>query len=149
MPASVLVRSLLCAAALTGCAAGDPAGDGPVVFEGPPQEVLASASGQLRVDVRWWPRPTHVGDGAVELAIADAAGAPATGVALSVLLWMPAHGHGTSVQPKVTETAPGIFVAAPLYLYMSGEWELLMSMAMSPSTTGTTDDSATASLTVP
>jgi len=148
---SVLVRALLCAAALTGCAAGDRAGDGPVVFEGPPQEVLASESGQLRVDVRWWPRPTHVGDGAVELAIADTAGAPATGVSLSVLLWMPAHGHGTSVQPTVTETAPGVFVAAPLYLYMSGEWELLMSMSMSTSasTTGTTDDSATASLTVP
>ena len=144
MPASVLVRALLCAAALTGCAAGDPAGDGPVVFQGPPQEVLASASGQLRVDVRWWPQPTHVGDGAVELAIADAAGAPATGVALAVLLWMPAHGHGTSVQPKVTETAPGVFVAAPLYLHMPGEWELLMSM----STAGTVDDQATASLTV-
>jgi hypothetical protein len=145
VPRCVLIRSLLCAAAVTGCAAGDPAGDGPVVFEGPPQEVLASASGQLRVDVRWWPQPTHVGDGAVELAIVDTAGAPATGVSLSVLLWMPAHGHGTSVQPQISETAPGVFVAEPLYLYMSGEWELLMSMA----TTGAGDDSATASLTVP
>ena len=38
---------------------------------------------------------------------------------------MPAHGHGTSVQPEVSETAPGVFVAAPLYLHMPGEWELL------------------------
>ena len=36
-----------------------------------------------------------------------------------------------------------------LYLYMSGEWELLMSMSTPAATTGTTDDSATASLTVP
>jgi hypothetical protein len=145
---SVAVRALLYALALTGCAAGDPGSSGPIAFAGPPQQTLASASGDLRVDVRWWPQPVHVGDGAVELAIAGTDGAPAAGASVSVLLWMPAHGHGASVQPKVTETAPGVFVAAPLYLHMPGEWELLMSMSMPTTTTGTVDDTATASLTV-
>ena len=97
--------------------------------------------------MRWWPQPVHVGDGAVELAIAGADGAPAAGASVSVLLWMPAHGHGTSVQPQVSETAPGVFVAAPLYLHMPGDWQLLMSMSTAP-TAGTVDDQATASLTV-
>jgi hypothetical protein len=137
--------ALLCAAVVltAGCAAGDAGDDGQVVFSGPPQQVLASASGQLHVDVRWWPQPVHVGDGAVELAISGTDGAPAAGVSLSVLLWMPAHGHCTSVQPAVSETAPGVFVAAPLYLHMPGEWELLMSLK------GMRDDTATASLSVP
>jgi hypothetical protein len=144
VPSSRVARSLLFAATfLAGCAGGDPWGDGPVDFSGPPQETLTSVSGQLRVDVRWWPRQPHVGDGAAELAIGDATGAPVSGVSLSVLLWMPAHGHGTSVQPDVVESAPGVFVVAPLYLHMPGEWDLLMSMA------GTVDDTATASLTVP
>ena len=145
---SRLLPSLLCAAALAGCAAGDPGPSGPIAFTGPPQQTLASASGELHVDVRWWPQPVHVGDGAVELAIAGVNGTPAAGVSLSVLLWMPAHGHGTSVQPQVSETAPGVFVAAPLYLHMPGEWELLMSMSTATSMPGTVDDQATASLTV-
>jgi hypothetical protein len=151
VPTAGLIRSLICGAALiAGCAAGDPRGDGPVVFSGPPQQTLASASGQLHVDVRWWPQPVHVGDGAVELAIAGPDGAPAAGASLSVLLWMPAHGHGTSVQPEVFETAPGVFVAEPLYLHMPGEWELLMSMSMPASSMmGAVDDTATASLSVP
>jgi hypothetical protein len=138
-----MLCALLCLA-VAGCAAGDPSGGGPIEFSGPPQQTLATASGELRVDVRWWPQPPHVGDSAVELAVTDAAaGAPAAGMSLSVLLWMPAHGHGASVQPHVEETAPGVYVAAPLYLFMSGEWELLMTMA------GTIDDTATASLSVP
>jgi hypothetical protein len=148
VPSSALLRSLLGALALTGCAAGGPGSSGPIAFTGPPQQTLASASGALHVDVRWWPQPVHVGDGAVELAIAGADGAPAAGASLSVLLWMPAHGHGTSVQPEISETAPGVFVVAPLYLHMPGEWELLMSMSTSTSTAGTVDDQATASLTV-
>jgi YtkA-like len=141
VPVRSTLAALVCAA-VAGCA-GDPSGGGPIEFSGPPHQTLATASGQLRVDVRWWPQPPHVGDGAAELAVTDAAGAPAAGMALSVLLWMPAHGHGASVQPRVEETAPGVYVAAPLYLFMSGEWQLLMTLA------GTIDDTATASLNVP
>ena len=56
---------------------------------------------------------------------------------------MPAHGHGTSVDPIVTETAPGTFVAEPLYLFMPGSWELRMT------TSGSVDDTAKAAFEIP
>ena len=37
---------------------------------------------------------------------------------------MPAHGHGASVEPTVTEISPGTYVATPLDFFMAGEWEL-------------------------
>jgi len=56
---------------------------------------------------------------------------------------MPAHGHGTSVNPTITETAPGTFLAMPLYLYMPGSWELRMTIS------GTVDDTAKAAFEIP
>ena len=56
---------------------------------------------------------------------------------------MPAHGHGTSVDPTVTETVPGVFLATPLYLFMPGSWELRMTMS------GTVDDTAKAAFEIP
>ena len=65
------------------------------------------------------------------------------GLGLEVVPWMPAHGHGTSVSPTITETAPGTFVATPLYLFMPGSWELRIT------TSGTVDDTAKAAFEIP
>jgi len=78
----------------------------------------------MRIDVRWSPAVPAVGVDAGELTVTDATGTPISGLTLSIVPWMPAHGHGTSVKPQIAETAPGVFVATPLYLYMSGHWEL-------------------------
>jgi hypothetical protein len=56
---------------------------------------------------------------------------------------MPAHGHGTSVQPSTTSTGPGVLVAAPVFLFMSGEWQLRMTIS------GTLQDSAVADVQIP
>jgi len=115
----------------------------PLSFATDPDQTVASDSGALTIEVRFAPRPPVAGEDAAQLSFADATGAPASGLDLTVVPWMPAHGHGTSVTPTVTETAPGVFVATPLYLFMPGSWELRMT------TTGSVDDTAKASFEIP
>jgi hypothetical protein len=117
---TVLAAALLAAA---GCGGGTPAAPS-LVFAGPPAMTLTSASGQLALALWWSPVQPSVGYDATQLAVSDAAGAPLSGATLTVVPWMTAHGHGASVQPVVTETAPGVYVATPLDFYMSGGWEL-------------------------
>lgn len=115
----------------------------PMSFAADPDQTLVSDSGALRIEVRFSPRPPTVGTDAVQLSFRDANGSDAPGLELTVVPWMPAHGHGTSVDPTVTETAPGTFVATPLYLFMPGSWELRMT------TRGSVDDTAKAAFEIP
>ncbi len=135
-----------CLAAMTANVACDggavPSGP-PPSFAADPSQTLTSDSGALRVAVRFAPDPPAVGSNAVELTFTDANGAGRSGLGLSVVPWMPAHGHGTSVDPMVTETTPGTFVAAPVYLFMPGSWELRIT------TSGTVDDTAKAAFEIP
>jgi hypothetical protein len=96
----------------------------PASFSGDFFQSVQSASGMMRIGVRWSPTVPAVGVDAGEITVTDATGTPISGLTLSIVPWMPAHGHGTSVKPDIAEMAPGVFVATPLYLYMSGHWEL-------------------------
>jgi hypothetical protein len=107
------------------------------VFEGTPSQVVTTDSGQLRVAVRYWPQPQVVGLNAVELAMTDSAGQPVDGLTIDVFPWMPAHGHGASVQPTITSDRAGVFVASPLQLFMPGAWELRLTIGGAVSDTGT------------
>jgi hypothetical protein len=62
---------------------------------------------------------------------------------------MPAHGHGASVGPQVSEISPGVYVATPLDFFMAGHWELLTSVAGGGDGGGTIDDSAQPTVDVP
>jgi len=115
----------------------------PPSFAADPDQLLASDSGALMIAVRFAPRPPTVGSNAVELSFTDPGGATMSGLGLEVVPWMPAHGHGTSVSPTITETAPGTFVATPLYLFMPGSWELRITIS------GTIDDTAKAAFEIP
>jgi len=115
----------------------------PLVFGGEPAETVTTAGGQANVAIRWSWSPPVVGYDAGELTITDGTGAPVTGVTLAVVPWMPAHGHGASVAPSVSETSPGVYVAAPLDFYMSGTWQLLTTI------TGAIDDTAQPSVDIP
>ena len=125
------------------CGGGAVPSGPPPSFTAAPNQTLTSASGALRVAVRFAPDPPAVGSNAVELTFTDANGAEKEGLGLSVVPWMPAHGHGTSVDPMVTETTPGTFVATPVYLFMPGSWELRIT------TSGTVDDTAKAAFEIP
>jgi hypothetical protein len=60
--------------------------------------------------------------GASGVAVGGDAGDPAR-VDLGIDLFMPDHGHGTSVEPTVTFEA-GRYTLAPLYLFMPGVWRV-------------------------
>lgn len=116
-------------------------------FGDAPAQSTTSRSGALRIDVRWSPTVPVVGLDAAQLVLtyppgSAMAGAPADGIELSVVPWMPAHGHGSSVVPEVESTSPGVFVASPISIFMTGGWELRLTM------TGAVADTATASFDV-
>src|ERR1700749_1022172 len=107
-----------------GCSGQTAPSDPTLDFSGQPALTAASASGALNLAV-WWPPPhPTVGYDATQLAITDSTGAPVSGLTLTIVPWMPAHGHGASVEPTVTESAPGTYVATPLDFFMSGTWQL-------------------------
>jgi hypothetical protein len=58
-------------------------------------------------------------------------------------LWMPAMGHGSSVEPVVSPKGKGTYVLDNVYLYMPGHWELRTSFS------GTVTDRATPTFDVP
>ena len=112
-----------------GCNGQSAPSDPTLDFAGQPALTVASASGALNVAVWWSPPHPTVGYDATQLAITDSTGAPVSGLRLTIVPWMPAHGHGASVEPAVTETGPGLYVATPLDFFMSGTWQLRTTIA--------------------
>ena len=147
---AVVTASLLGALLLIGCGGSQaPLQIAPLTFSGPAAETVSSADGAVTIAVRWSWSPPVVGYDAGELTLTDASGAPMSGCTLSVIPWMPAHGHGASVAPTVNETSPGVYVAAPLDFYMSGTWQLLTSITGPPVATAAFHDSAQPSVDIP
>ncbi len=129
---------------LLGACGATPSGQGPEPsFGGTPFQTVTSSKGLLRVDVRWSPAVPVRGEDSAQLVFTDELGNGIDGLSVAVVPWMPAHGHGTSVQPIAASTDPGVVVATPIYLYMSGEWQLRMTM------TGPLDDTAIATVQIP
>ena len=116
---------------------------------GPAAQTVTAADGAVTIAVRWSWSPPVVGYDAGELTLTDPSGAPMSGYTLSVVPWMPAHGHGASVAPTVNETSPGVYVAAPLDFYMSGSWELLTSITGPADAAAAFHDSAQPSVDIP
>jgi len=75
------------------------------------------------------PAPPSRGDNDFTLQIADGAGAPVTGATLTVVPYMPDHGHGTSVPVVISEstTVPGQYDFNPVNLWMPGLWQVLVT----------------------
>jgi YtkA-like len=76
------------------------------------------------------PEQPSRGNNTFHVQVVDASGTAVSGdgadpasVSLGVSLFMPDHGHGTSVEPAVTFDA-GQYTLAPLYLFMPGVWRI-------------------------
>ena len=72
------------------------------------------------------------------LELLDASGNPLDGASLSVVPWMPDHGHGSSVKPTITPTGGGLYTITNLYYPMPGLWQLTMTVTPAGSTAGQT-----------
>jgi hypothetical protein len=85
--------------------------------------------------------PGKTGDTFV-LKITDSSGHPMTGD-ISIGLYMPDHGHGTTVEPVITfDPATQTYTATPLYLFMPGVWRVQVSSFAGSADAGTAVDSA-------
>jgi hypothetical protein len=85
---------------------------------------VRSDLGAFTVDVVSDPSPPLRGANRVLYTITDASGAKVDGLALDVVPWMPAHGHGTSVAPTVQARGLGVYQIDQVVFFMPGEWEL-------------------------
>ena len=92
--------------------------------------VVTSDSGKLVADV--FASPTR-GVNTMKLHVADDAGRPVDGLAMTVTPWMASHAHGTSVIPVVTAMGNGDYVVSELNLFMPGRWQIRVSVT-TPST---------------
>jgi hypothetical protein len=128
---------------LSGCgAAEDP---GPVVdFPAEPYAILASDAQKLTIEVRTGPaQPPVRGRSDVQFIVRDPEGAFVDGLAIDATPWMPAMGHGTSVEPVAVSHGEGRYSLRNVSLYMAGRWEVRTTFS------GAVTDSATPVFDVP
>lgn len=113
-------------------------------FPAAPLQTLASNSGTFTVEVRTGPdQPPPLGQSAAQLTVEDASThAPVDGLDLSVVPWMPAMGHGSSVTPTVTPMGNGVYLVSNIFMYMPGTWQLRTTLV------GQDTDSVTPEFTV-
>ncbi len=126
MYARLLVVSLV-ATAIAACSSAS----APVEvmgFKAGPLVTTQSATGALSLDVRTSPQPPIQGIEEAQLVITDATGKPVDGLRISVVPWMPAMGHGTSLIPTVEAQGNGVYQVNQLSLFMGGEWELRLAI---------------------
>ena len=96
-------------------------------FGATPATVLTTEAGSYRIAVHSAPDPQPSrGVNALRLVVTKVAdGSPAAGLAVEVVPWMPAMGHGASVKPSVTPSAePGVYTVDNVNLFMPGLWEI-------------------------
>lgn len=76
------------------------------------------------------PAPPAKQSNVLTLQVTDASGKPVDGATLSVLPYMPDHGHGSSVKPTVTAKGGGTYEITNVYLPMPGLWRLTVTVQM-------------------
>jgi len=72
-----------------------------------------------------WVRGSNTWD----LQVRDGAGQALAGLTLVAVPRMPDHNHGTSITPVTTDEGGGRYVISPLYLYMSGYWQITFTIS--------------------
>jgi hypothetical protein len=106
-------------------------------FSAQATESLTSKAAQYQVAIFTSPHPPSRGISSVKYTITSSAtGAPASGLALDIVPWMPTMGHGTSTVPSITETSPGVYLATDVNLFMPGQWVLRTTITGAPGDAG-------------
>ena len=117
----------LCVAASVALACGSPAtqtgfGDAPI-------ETITSDGALAQVAVWAAPSPLLRGNSTIKLVLTDPrTNAPLDDADVSIVPWMPAMGHGSSIVPTVTSEGDGVYVVSDLVLIMPGTWELRLQL---------------------
>lgn len=101
-------------------------------FPAQPLATVTGNAGKAQIALRSSPQPPAVGNDDVQLEITDPSGSPIDGLTVTVVPFMPAHGHGTS-ETTVTPKGGGKYLVTNVYLYMSGVWQLRITLSGSVS----------------
>jgi len=81
------------------------------------------------------PAPPAKGDNYFTLRITDASGAPIDDATVSVLPYMPDHGHGSALKSTVTSVgSDGRYTVSRMYLPMAGYWEITFTVTRAAAT---------------
>jgi hypothetical protein len=67
---------------------------------------------------------------AMKFQVLDGAGVPLDGATLTVVPFMPDHGHGTAAVPVVTAKGNGTYEVSNIYLVMAGLWKITVSVQL-------------------
>jgi hypothetical protein len=100
---------------------------------------VMSTSGNLQVELWTSPQPPIRGVNCGKYVVKNLQGVPQDSLTITVAPYMPAMGHGLSVNPTVVPQGDGVYFLTKMYLPMPGEY-LLKSSLDSPG--GTTDYAA-------
>jgi len=120
-------------------------------FHTAPYSIFMSDKGVFSVSLWTAPeQPPARGVNRVKLDISDAAtGAPANGLSIAIVPWMPAMGHGTSEVPTVLEQGSGIYIASNVNFFMPASWQLRMAFSTNEDGSTGVTDSATPTFDIP
>lgn len=92
---------------------------------------VSSKNGAFSATFTPSPNPPVTGENSLGIALADAKGAAVSGAEIEIEPWMPAHGHGSSTKPVVTELGEGKYRADSVTFTMPGTWELKIDVEAS------------------
>jgi hypothetical protein len=124
----LLRASLVVLAACSGAGAGG--SETSREFSGPTYASATTSEHLLAFSVRFNPEATPTrGVNAIELTVVDSAGAPRDGLGVSLLPWMPAMNHGSSVEPVISAMGHGRYFADNVSMFMPGRWQLRVALA--------------------
>ena len=97
----------------------------PPSFGAQPITSVTSAACGAAFAVYTAPDPPVRGASSVKLVATDASnGTPKAGLALSIVPFMPAMGHGSATDPTVVDQGGGVYVADDVVMAMPGTWQL-------------------------
>jgi YtkA-like len=131
--------------AVSACGSGDGGGDGASGSTGSAPSACAQdnrkdvytaglskkTASELSVKImESTPAPPAKLTNAMTLQLLDAGGLPLDGATLSVLPFMPDHGHGSAVTPTVTPKGGGVYAVANLYFPMPGLWRVTVTVQL-------------------
>ncbi len=78
--------------------------------------------------------PTINNANVMTITVTDKDGKAVTGATVTVDPQMPAHGHGSSKEPKYKELGDGKYEASPVWFQMKGEWEVTVTVKVGETT---------------
>jgi hypothetical protein len=90
---------------------------------------LVSDNGAFEAHLTPDPNPPVTGNNTFDMHLMDANGEAVSGATVTVEPWMPAHGHGSSEEPKVEEKMDGMYTITDVVFTMPGHWEVRIDVS--------------------